>query len=144
MDPIMGKCKSSCQWSQKPLSLVWQVLDCSNTLTVHPLSTKPMSRRALAGLLAFFLVAAMLIKLPAEAALIRALDLDMQLVELCDAGDERACNMIQADAVFESRVCGETEKMQGACLYVTEKGVAVRAQGGRVADVAMRAALLAG
>lgn len=101
-----------------------------------------MTRRAIAGLLAFFLVAAMLIRLPLEAALIRALDLDMHLVELCDDGDERACSMLQADDVFKSRVCGATDKIEGACLYVTEKGVGVRAHGGLVADVARRALLL--
>jgi hypothetical protein len=101
-----------------------------------------MTRRAIAGLLAFFLVAAMLIRLPSEAALIRALDLDMHLVELCDDGDERACSMLQADDVFKSRVCGATDKIEGACLYVTEKGVGVRAHGGLVADVARRALLL--
>ena len=101
-----------------------------------------MLRHAITCLVAFFILACMLVRLPSEAALIRALDLDMHLVEMCDDGDERACDMIQADDVFQSRVFGETEKIQGACLYVTEKGVAVRAQGGRVADVAMRAAML--
>jgi hypothetical protein len=101
-----------------------------------------MSRRALACLAAFLLLTAMLVRLPSEAALIRALDVDMQLVELCDQGDERACDAIQAEDAFQTRVCGETDKMQGACLYVTEKGVAVRTHGGRVADVAVRAAML--
>lgn len=108
-------------------------------MTAHK---KNMSGRELACLMAFLLLAAMLLRLPSEAALIRALDLDMQLVEMCDEGDERACDMIQAEDAFQSKVCGETHKMEGACLYVTEKGVAVRAQSGRVADVATRASLL--
>ena len=101
-----------------------------------------MSSYAIACLLAFLLIGAMLIRLPSEAALIRALDLDMHLVELCDDGDERACSMIEADDVFKTRVCGATDKIEGACLYVTEKGIGVRAHGGLVADVARRAALL--
>jgi len=84
----------------------------------------------------------MLLNLPGEGALIRALDIDMQLTELCDNGDENACDMIMADEAFRFRVDGETAAIKGACLYVTDRGVAVRTRGGHVADVAMRATLL--
>lgn len=103
-----------------------------------------MFKRAIVCLVAFFVLAAMLLRLPSEAALIRALDVDMTLVEMCDDGDEKACDMLQSEESFQTRVCGETKQVQGTCLYVTEKGIAVRAQGGKVTDVSIRAALLEG
>ena len=68
-----------------------------------------------------------------------ALDVTLKLSELCDCGNEAACDMIGADDALKTRIGSAAEKLQGTCLYVSESGVAVRTQGGHVADVSLRA-----
>ena len=99
---------------------------------------------ALACLSAFLLFALMILQLPHEASLIRAMDLEMQLVKSCEQGHEAACQFIEAEDNFKQNVHMETEKMQGTCLYISEHGVAIRTQQGNVTNILEKAAALLG
>ena len=97
---------------------------------------------ALTCLSAFLIFAFMLLQLPYEASLVRAMDLEMQLVEACERGHDVACGLIEADQSFRHDVHVETENMQGTCLYVSNHGVALRTARGDVTDVMRKAAAL--
>jgi len=97
---------------------------------------------ALAYLSAFFIFALMILEIPYEAALIRAMDYDVQLVQSCEHGHAIACQNIDTDAAFKQKICTETESMQGTCLYISEHGVAIRTRHGSVTNVLERAKAL--
>lgn len=90
---------------------------------------------ALTYLSAFFIFALMILQIPYEAALIRAMDYDVHLVQSCVHGHESVCRSIDSDAAFKQKICTETESMQGTCLYISEHGVAIRTQHGNVINV---------
>ena len=91
-------------------------------------------------LIAFLLLALMILQLPSEASLVRAMDLEMQLVKACEQGHETACSLIEAEDDFKQNVHIETQNMQGMCLYISEHGVAIKTQHGQVTNVLQKAA----
>lgn len=78
---------------------------------------------------AVLLWVAMLMALPREMALIRALDQQMLLHDLCRAGDAEACGQRRlAGDALRARVLAASEKFGGgsACLFAGDEGVALR------------------
>ena len=102
-----------------------------------------MIREALLGILALCLLAGVIYKLPAEAAMIRALDLELHLHDLCQLGSHEACSLMSSPpARFKDRVQAATENLPGHCLYAGDDGVALRLKRGDhviVADLSARA-----
>lgn len=89
---------------------------------------------------ALFVVTIMVLRLPREAATIKALDVELGLADMCDCGDEEACAQLEAASEgLKKQVAAATDKAEGFCLYVTRGDVAVRTRAGHVSDVMQRA-----
>jgi hypothetical protein len=94
------------------------------------------------GLAIFFVLLSMLLMLPRQVSILRALETELQLVDLCDEGDSPACQRLTASHDLAARVAGETSSVEGACLYVSEHGLAVKTRSGRVSDLSLKAAAI--
>lgn len=94
------------------------------------------------GLAIFLILASMLLTIPRQVGILRALDKDLQLVEECESGIGSACEELTASQDLAMRVKDGTSSMEGTCLYMTEHGLAVRAPSGHVSDVSRKASVI--
>jgi hypothetical protein len=94
------------------------------------------------GLAVFLVLMSMLLMLPRQVSILRALEKELQLVDLCEEGELSACQALTASHDLVARVSGETSAMEGTCLYVSEHGLAVKARSGHVSDLSLKAAAL--
>ena len=105
------------------------------------LRTLPMF---LVGMTATLLLLYMLCALPTEAAMIRAVEMELHLHRLCSAGDAASCDARRlADAGLRAHVLAAADKVTtaGPCLVAGDEGVALRCDD-VVLDISGRAAEL--
>ena len=81
----------------------------------------------------------MLLTIPRQVGILRALDRDLQLVEDCENGVESSCKELIASKDLVMKVKDGTASIEGTCLYMTEHGLAIRTPSGHVTDVNLKA-----
>jgi hypothetical protein len=89
-------------------------------------------------ILGILIIGKMVLRLPNEAALIRALDTELRTCELCDQGDSEACELLDDtddEHDLKKKVHTATGDLPGMCLFLNGSEVAIRTQDGYVSNV---------
>lgn len=90
------------------------------------------------GLAVFLVLLSMLLMIPRQVGILRALETELQLVDRCDEGSQEACQRLTASEDLANKVLGETAAVEGTCLYVSEHGLAVKGKSGHVTDLGLK------
>jgi len=88
---------------------------------------------------AFAVLVAMLLRLPREVAVIRAIDTHMTLDPLCSAEEDGALpaclQLSSASSQLVARVTAASKDVTETCLHASEGGIALRCPSGAVYDI---------